>query len=87
MYHEFIVPDMAFFLDISVGTAEKRFEGLHRDAEIYEKKEKLIKIKEGYDFLLSKFPEMLLKVNAEKGVDEVTQEILSELKKLPEKSS
>lgn len=82
MYHEFISPDIALILDVSVETAGERLAGMDRKAEIYEKKDKLLKIKEGYDLLLNKFPEELVKINAEKGVEEVTADILEVVKKL-----
>ncbi len=82
MYHEFIAPDISFVLDVKAETAVERFKKMGRDPEIYEKKEKLEKLKEGYNFLLQKFPEEMIKINAEKGIEEVTQDILSEIKKL-----
>lgn len=81
MYHEFIAPDIAIILDVSVETAGNRLAGLDRKAEIYEKKDKLLKIKEGYDLLLQKFPEQLVKVDAEKSVENVTSEILDVVKR------
>ncbi len=83
MYHEFIVPDATFFLDVSVETAGKRLIAMSRKAEIYEKPEKLQKIKNGYDFLLNKFPQVLTKVHAERHIDEVTKEIVSLTENLP----
>ncbi|MGE5041421.1 MAG: dTMP kinase [Candidatus Levyibacteriota bacterium] len=79
MYHEFVAPDYTFVLDVSVETAGKRISELHREAELYEKKEKLLKIREGYEFLLEKFPGALVKVDAEQDVEKVTASILSEI--------
>lgn len=80
MYHEFITPDAGIVLDVSVETAGERLASLSRKAEIYEKKDKLLKIKEGYDLLLEKFPEELIKVDAEKKVEKVTSEIIEIIK-------
>jgi dTMP kinase len=77
LYHEFVTPDFTFFLDVAVETAAKRLSGLTRKAEIYEKGEKLQKIKEGYDFIFQKFPSELIKVHAERHIDTVTKEIIS----------
>lgn len=82
MYHEFVTPDVSFFLDVSVKTAGERLGGLKRKAEIYEKAEKLEKIKNGYEFLLKKFPEELVRIHAERHIDEVTKEITTILSKL-----
>lgn len=81
MYHEFIVPDFSFVLDVSVETAGKRL-AQKSAAELYEKKEKLTKIKKGYKFLLSKFSDSLIAIDAENPVDAVTAQILSHIKSL-----
>lgn len=81
MYHEFISPDISVLLDVTVETASKRLGELGRKAELYEKAEKLNKIKNGYDFLMEKFPDALTKINGDKDVTEVTSEILSVLPK------
>lgn len=83
MYHEFISPDVTFVLGVSTDTAAKRLEEKGKNAEIYEKREKLDKLKEGYEFLLNKFPEELVSINAEKTPEEVEQEILEVINKLP----
>jgi dTMP kinase len=83
MYHEFIAPDLTIILDIPVEAAVKRLEGKGKTAEIYEKKEKLEKLKAGYEFLFDKFPEELVKINAEKNPEEVEKEILEQIKNLP----
>ena len=75
-YHGFINPDFAIFLEVSVETAAKRLAALKRKAEIYEKSEKLEKIRGGYEFLFEKFPNVLLKVDAEKHISQVTQQII-----------
>src|SRR6185437_5432049 len=43
-YHQFIVPDMSFFLEISPEVALKRIEGSGKHTEIYDTVEKLPKI-------------------------------------------
>lgn len=82
MYHEFIVPDVSFVLDVSIKTASQRLAKKSGAAELYEKKEKLTKIKKGYSFLLSKFSDSLLLINAEGSVDNVTAQILSVVNKI-----
>lgn len=82
MYHEFIAPDIAVVLDVSVETAGERLSQMKRRAELYEKKEKLTKINEGYSFLLKHFADALLKVDAEQDMEAVTKEVLSHIEKL-----
>ncbi len=82
MYHEFIVPDKTFLLDVSVSAAEGRIEEQGKELSIYEKRGKLLKIEKEYNFLLEKFPDALIRISAEKDVADVTAEILTELKKL-----
>ncbi|MDP3941797.1 MAG: dTMP kinase [bacterium] len=77
MYHQFIVPDYTFYLDVSVETAMKRIEGMGKAREIYEKREKLEGISKGYEWLLEKFPEEFNKVDAEGTAEAVTKNILT----------
>lgn len=76
MYDQFILPDITFFLDVSVNTALKRLSGRHKIEEIYEKKDKLRKISDGYKWLTDTFRKEITVINGEKSVDEVTQEIV-----------
>lgn len=77
-YHQFIVPDHTFYLDVSVTTAVERME--HKQyKEIYEKKEKLEKILVGYQWLLQEFKNEFIVIDAEKSVNAVTKEILSKI--------
>lgn len=82
MYHEFLVPDISFVLDVSVDTAGARLVAKGEKAELYEQQEKLEKLKEGYEFLLEKFPETLVRIDGEKSTDAVEKEILEALKNL-----
>ncbi len=77
MYHEFIAPDISVLLDVSVETASKRLGELGRKAELYEKAEKLTKIKNGYAFLLENFPDVLVQISGEGSEQEVSERILA----------
>lgn len=83
MYHEFVVPDVTIVLDVSVDIAATRLEKKGKAAEIYEKREKLTKLLQGYDFLIEKFPDVLIKIDAEKTPEEVEAEILNHINNLP----
>lgn len=77
MYHEFIAPDFTVILDVAVDTAGNRLEAKGKKAEIYEKQEKLMKLIEGYKFLLENFPDVLVQVSGEGQEQEVTERILA----------
>lgn len=82
MYHEFIAPDKTFILNIPVEAAEVRLAGADKEASIYEKKEKLLKLKKGYEFLVSQFPDNLVSIDAQMSQDAVQQAILDEINKV-----
>jgi len=82
MYHQFILPDYTFYLDISIESAMKRLSHMHKEVEVYEKKEKLERIREGYQWLIKTFPKEIIVIDGEKPVEEVTKEIINKLHKL-----
>ena len=80
MYHQFIVPNHTFYLKTSLETALSRISKKEDFKEIYEDKEKLKKLIDGYNWLVKKFANEITVVNAEESVDEVTQEIVEQIK-------
>jgi len=80
MYHRFIVPDYTFYLKISLDTALLRIRKKDDTKEIYENREKLGKVIDGYNWLNTKFAKEIVTINAEKSVREVTKEIISRIK-------
>lgn len=82
MYHEFVAPDVAIYLDVSTGVASDRLSHLNRKAEIYENSDKLDKIRNGYEWLFEKFPEVFTRIHGENDETEITQEILDATAKL-----
>jgi dTMP kinase len=79
MYHQFVIPDMTFYLDISVETAVKRLSHMDKTKEIYERRDKLEKIKNGYEMLIAMFPKEFVIIDGEKSEEEVTKEIISKI--------
>lgn len=79
MYHRFIAPDITFYLDIPVKLALERLSDSRHIADIYDKSEKLEKVREGYRWLIEKFPGNFVIIDAAKSVEEVTEKILSNL--------
>lgn len=76
MYHQFIVPDVTFYIKVSAQTAVSRLSKMGKKKEYYETLQKLRKIKSGYDWLAKKFPEKIIVIDGEKLVEEVTADII-----------
>lgn len=79
MYHQFIVPDYTFYLKISSDTAMDRLSQMDKEKEIYERKSKLSRLVDGYDWLAKKFPEAITVVDGEQSIDNVTRDIIKVL--------
>jgi len=79
MYHRFIVPDYTFYLKIPLATAVSRLKKKDDVKEIYEHKEKLKKVIEGYDWLSEKFAREIIPVDGRKSVGEVTKEMVGKI--------
>ena len=75
MYHQFVLPDLTIYLDISLEESLRRMEGSAKHTEIYDNPEMNIKIKKGYKWLLEKFPEEFKVVNAERDGNEISSEL------------
>ncbi len=80
MYHQFLVPDYTFLLKVTLDSALERISKKDDVMEIYEDKEKLRKVNEGYDWLAGEFPKEITIVDGEGSIDEVTQRLISEIK-------
>lgn len=87
MYHKFLTPDITFYLNIDIDATMERISD-KKNKEIYENRERLTKVKKAYeDFLLKKFPEEFVVINADKPEAEITEELLEIIeKKLNEKT-
>ena len=79
MYHQFMAPNFTFFLDVSVDEAFKRISKSSKHSEIYDKKDKLVKIKNAYDLLIKKFEKEFVVVNGENDIDEVQEDLIAEV--------
>ena len=76
MYHQFLLPDLSIYLDISVEESSRRIKGSEKHTEIYDNHNMNLKIEKGYDWLIKKFPREISVINGEKDEEEITQEIL-----------
>ena len=79
-YHEFTIPDKTFYLDVSLETAIERITQGDGAKEIYEDKNKLKCALEGYQWLLKEFSKEFIVIDANKEVDNITEEIMLALK-------
>jgi len=79
MYHQFIAPDITIYLDIPVDRALDRLSKKVHEKEIYEEKAKILKAKEGYDWLLKEFPDEFTVIDGTQPVEKVTEEILERI--------
>jgi len=79
LYHQFIIPDITFYLSVSADTAMKRLRSMNKVIDMYEKKEKLERIAKGYEWQAKQFPKEFVVIDGEKSTEEVTREIVSRL--------
>ncbi len=80
-YHQFIVPDVTFYLDVKLKTALERIASGDGAKEIYEDGAKLKRAIKGYEWLMKEFPKEFTVINAEQAVEKVTEDILRRIKK------
>lgn len=79
-YHQFICPDITFYLKVPVDIAIDRLSHMDKTKEIYEKKEKLMQIARGYEWEIEKFPDKFVVIDGTKNEDEITSDIVSYIK-------
>lgn len=75
-YHQFVAPDYTFYLKISHDVSVRRLQANRKGREIYEDKEKIKKIIEGYNWLAKKFENEIITVDGEQPIGEVSKQIL-----------
>ena len=81
MYNQFLSPDYTFYLDVSVEEAYKRIKKSTKHGEIYDKKDKLVKIKKGYEVLVKKYPTEFTRVNGEQTIDDLLSDLVKRVSK------
>ena len=83
LYHQFIVPDMTFYLRISADTAIKRLTLMDKVKEVmYEKKEKIQRVARGYEWQLKQFPNQFVVIDGEKSEQKIATEIENKVEEL-----
>ncbi len=81
-YNQFLSPDHMFFLDVAVDRAESRILASHKHKELYDRREKLVKIDESYKLLIKKFKEEFTVIDANKPIAEVSQELFGKVEEI-----
>lgn len=80
-YHQTIVPDSVYYIDIKpeTGLARSIKKKGRREQDVYEKKDKLEKVVKGYHWLTKEFPDMFVTINGERPVDEITKDLIEHI--------
>lgn len=81
MYHMFMVSDFTFYLDVTLDTVLERISSMNKQLDLYEKKEKLNQLIEGYRWMAKQFSDEITTINGEESQKEVTQDIISRIEK------
>lgn len=81
-YHEFLTPDITFYLKIGARTAVERLSKMHKTKDAYEKGEKLAKIVHGYETEVAKFAKEFVIIDGEQEEGKVTSDILAKMLKM-----
>lgn len=80
-YNRFMSADATFFLDIPINTALKRIGKSDKHNEIYDNEAKLKKIKKAYDFLITRFSKEFTRIDGDKSIKEVTDDLVKRIEK------
>ena|SRR5579872_1302401 len=78
-YHQFICPDITFYLDVPVDIAMERLAGMDKVKDLYEKKDKLLQIQKGYEWEMQKFPDKFVRIDGTQSEEKITEEIVSKI--------
>lgn len=79
-YHQFICPDITFYLDVPVSVAMDRLSHMDKTKEIYEKKDKLAQIAKGYEWEMQEFPDKFVRIDGTQEESKVTSDIVTYIK-------
>lgn len=76
MYHQFIAADITFYLDVSIETVMTRIQQMDKSRDIYEKKEKLLQLIQGYKWLTHQFPKEFKIINGEQSIEDINAHVI-----------
>lgn len=81
-YHQFIVPDITFYLQIALKTSIERLQNERKQAkEIYEDEEKIKKTIEGYEAIYDRFKNEITVIDGNRSIPQVTKQIIKVIEK------
>lgn len=80
MYHQFLLPDVTIYLDISIEESLRRMSESKKHTEIYDNKETNVKVEKGYKWLIRKFPKEFIILDGTKSMEELEEEIVEIIK-------
>jgi len=83
---QFILPDVTFFIDVSAENCIKRIHENRNEFELFEEKNKLVKVQKTYKNL-AKSSSDIISINGERLIEIIGQEIFLQTKKLLKKRS
>lgn len=81
LYHQFIIPDITFYLKVKVSTALDRLENKRQGLELYEKRSKMEKVSRGYEWQIKRYPNEFVIIDGEKAPSEVSKEVIKYIDK------
>lgn len=81
-YHQFIIPDQTFFLQIPHSVAVERIKDSKKHGEIFDNGESLVTIEKNYAKLLEEFPKEFTLVDGNKSIEDVQQDLFDRTIKL-----
>ncbi|HGY90721.1 MAG TPA: dTMP kinase [Planctomycetes bacterium] len=76
---EFPTPDLTVYLDCPVSLALDRIRARGQTVELFENEAKLARVRAGYERALSGYPGVVLRLDAARAPEELTQDILSQI--------
>ncbi len=79
MYHQFLMPDQTFYLDISAEEAIGRLSKMEKTKEIYEDAGKIRKIVSIYQYLVKTYADQFVVIDGEQSVESVTEAIVKHI--------
>lgn len=82
MYHQFIAPNVTFYLRVPVEVAMERLAKRKRGIELYEQQQKLEKILKGYEWLLAEFPTEIVAIDATKSIEDIHNQIIKRVERI-----
>lgn len=80
MYHQIMLADYNFYLDVSLDTILQRLDAMGKPKDIYEDTEKLKQLIAGYEWVVKQFDPEFIRIDAEKSIENVTESILANIK-------